>query len=198
MHVATCCRGLWSAAKCAALRSREVGVCGACQARPPKYHRAIIPFQYRAPVAAHIQRLKYNGQLRHADALAAMICRRVWRDSRAPPSLLIPVPLHPRRLRQRGFNQALEIARRIGVELGIKVSHNILARSKNTPTQTGLGERLRRKNVANAFHATAPITHHHVALIDDVVTSGSTVNAAAKALRKAGVETVSVWAAART
>ncbi len=176
----------------------EVGVCGGCQSRRPHYDHAVIPFKYRAPVSDHIQTLKYNRQLRHAGSLGAMICRQVWKDQSPAPDLLIPVPLHPRRLRQRGFNQALEIARRIGAELGIDVSHSALARIKNTVSQTGLGERQRRRNVKGAFQAPAPIRHAHVALVDDVVTSGSTANAAARELKRAGVEMVSVWAAAKT
>ena len=176
----------------------EVGVCGDCQARRPHYDHAVIPFKYRAPVAEQIQTLKYHRQLRHADTLGAMICGRVWKESCPMPDVLIPVPLHPRRLRQRGFNQALEIARRIGGELGVEVRHSSLARIKNTVSQTGLGERQRRRNVKGAFHAAAAIRHAHVALVDDVVTSGSTADAAARALKRAGVETVSVWAAAKT
>ena len=174
------------------------GVCGSCQARRPYYDHAVIPFKYHAPISDQIQTLKYHRQLRHADDLGAMICRRVWKDPGAAPDVLIPVPLHPRRLRQRGFNQALEIARRIGGELGIEVSHSLLTRVKNTVSQTGLGERQRRRNLTGAFHAAAPIKHAWVALVDDVVTSGSTVNAAARALKAAGAETVSVWAVAKT
>lgn len=174
------------------------GVCGACLTKPPAFNRAVIPFQYRAPVSDHIKTLKYNQRLRHADSLAAMVSRRVWLDSHAPPDVIIPVPLHPRRLRMRGFNQALEIARSIGNELGIKVDHTALARIRHTASQTGLGSRQRRGNVKGAFKAIAPIRGKHVALVDDVVTSGSTAHAAARALKAAGVETVSLWAAARS
>ncbi len=176
---------------------REVGVCGGCQAHRPYYDHAVIPFKYRAPVAGQIRTLKYHNQLRHAAALGAMICARAWDDPRPPPEVLIPVPLHGSRLRQRGFNQALEIARRVGRELGVEVSHRLIARIKNTVPQVGLGERERRRNVKGAFRASRPARYTHVALVDDVVTSGNTVNAAARALKAAGVETVSVWAAAR-
>ena len=175
----------------------EAGVCGGCQSRRPYYDHAVIPFKYREPVSGQIQLLKYNDQLRYATSLGAMICRRVWKDPTPAPDLLIPVPLHRARLRQRGFNQALEIARRIGAELGVEVSHSLLERIKNTVSQTGLGKRQRRSNVKGAFKALALIQHAHVALVDDVVTSGSTVNAAARALKRAGVERVSVWAAAK-
>ena len=176
----------------------EVGVCGSCQTRPPYYDHAVIPFQYRAPVSAQIQTLKYHRQLRHAGSLAAMLCRRVWQDPHPAPDVLIPVPLHPRRLRQRGYNQALEIARFVGRELGVEVSHRLLARIKDTMPQVGLGERERRRNVKGAFQTTTTDLPAHIALIDDVVTSGSTINVAARALKDAGVSIVSVWAAARS
>lgn len=173
------------------------GVCGGCQAQQPQYDHAIIPFKYREPIAAHIQMLKYHKQLRHASSLATMLCMRVWKSMHPLPELLIPIPLHRKRLRHRGFNQSLEIARRVGKELGVKVSHASLERIKNTAPQTGLGKAQRERNVQGAFHAPRRLSHTHVALLDDVVTSGSTVNAAARALKKAGVQTVSVWAAAR-
>lgn len=174
----------------------EVGICGACQKNPPNYDHAVIPFRYRAPVSEQIQTLKYHRQLRNVGALGAAIGRRAW-HSRIAPQVIIPVPLHPRRLRQRGFNQALEIARQIGKQLDIEVQHRPLARVKYTVPQVGLDARARRNNVRDAFQAVAPIAYSHVALVDDVVTSGSTINAAARALKKAGVERVSVWAAAK-
>ena len=185
------------ACECCGAQLREAGVCGACQKRHPHFDRAIIPFKYRAPVSDKIQTLKYNRQLRHADALGAMICQRARYDAHPPPQVLIPVPLHAKRLRQRGFNQALEIARRVGAQLGIDIDYSTLTRVKNTRPQTGLGELMRRRNVSGAFHA-ASTNYAHIALIDDVVTSGSTVNAAARALKRAGVKSVSVWAAATT
>lgn len=176
----------------------EVGVCGACQARRPYYDHAVIPFKYREPVSRQIQTLKYHEQLVHASNLGAMICMRVWKDPQPLPEVLIPVPLHSARLRQRGYNQAMEIARWVGKELGIEVNYKLLARVKNTASQTGLGEKERHVNMRGAFQATLPMKYARVGLVDDVVTSGSTVNAAARALKRAGVETVSVWAAART
>jgi len=175
----------------------DAGVCGACQKRRPHYDHALIPFQYGAPVAGQIQALKYHRQLRFAAGLGAMICARAWKDPRPPPQVLVPVPLHRRRLRARGFNQSLEIARRVGAELGIEVSHKMLARIRHTAPQTALSRSERRRNVQGAFSAAAGVPSH-VALIDDVVTSGSTANAAARELKRAGARWVSIWAAART
>jgi len=175
----------------------ESSVCGACQKRRPHYDRALIPFRYGQPVSGQIQALKYHAQLRYAAALGAMICARAWKDPRPPPDAIVPVPLHRRRLRARGFNQSLEIARRIGAELGIEVRHDLLARIRHTAPQTSLSRAERPRNVQGAFRA-ATAAPAHVALIDDVVTSGSTANAAARELKRAGARTVSIWAAART
>ncbi|MGI9310398.1 MAG: ComF family protein [bacterium] len=179
----------------------QAGVCGECQSGRRYYDRAVIPFKYSEPVSAQIKALKYRGQLRHAHDLAAMICTRVWNDSREMPAVLVPIPLHRKRLRQRGFNQSLEVARSIGDELGIEVDHALLARIKHTIPQTGLSKSARAKNVKGAFQANTKAKANaiaHIALVDDVVTSGSTANEAARALKAAGVKTVSIWAAART
>lgn len=175
----------------------DAGVCGACQKRRPHYDHALIPFRYGAPVAGQIQSLKYHRQLRFAVGLGAMICARAWKDPRPPPDVLVPVPLHRRRLRARGFNQSLEIARRVGAELGIEVRYEMLARIRHTAPQTSLSRAERQRNVQGAFRAATAVPAH-VALIDDVVTSGSTANAAARELKRAGARMVSIWAAART
>jgi ComF family protein len=176
----------------------EVGVCGNCQSSPPDYDHSVIPFHYSEPVSGKIQALKYHDQLQFSSTLGDMICRRVWQDPYPFPQLLIPVPLHRNRLRQRGFNQALEIARVVGSQLGIAVNHLLLERIRDTASQTGLGEAERASNLHRAFTATCLPGLAHVALVDDVVTSGSTTNAAARALKQAGVGTVSIWAVART
>ncbi|CAJ2376060.1 MAG: Competence protein F [Arenicellales bacterium IbO2] len=173
------------------------GVCGGCQAEePPSYDRAVIPFRYCEPVAGQIRLLKYRDQLGHAAALGAMLSLHARRARPPHPDALMPVPLHGKRLRLRGFNQAMEIAKSVGRELGIEVRHRELRRIKNTVPQVGLSHAARRSNVRGAFRA-SPLRGMHIALVDDVVTSGSTVDAAARALKRAGAETVSVWAVAR-
>lgn len=197
------CRPLlpWVTAACevCGVKLPAPAVCGKCASppRPVFYDRALIPFTYCAPVDEQIHQLKYNHRLGYAAALGAMISRHARAQHSPLPDALVPVPLHRRRLRARGFNQSLEIARHIGRELGIKVSHRALQRVRNTVPQVGLGGSARIANVKNAFLA-APSPYAHVALVDDVVTSGSTVNDAARALKHAGVEVVSVWAAAKT
>ncbi len=174
------------------------GICGRCQSQPPNYINAMIPFRYDSPVSQCIQELKYNSQLVNAVALAKMLSLWAIKNAGAIPQMIIPMPLHRKKICQRGFNQASEIARFAGRMLNIPVCNDILKRIKNTATQTGLSEKMRIENMKHAFSAKPNQTVTHVALLDDVVTSGSTVNSAARALKRSGIEKISVWAIAKT
>ena len=112
--------------------------------------------------------------------------------------MLLPVPLHASRLRSRGYNQALEIARVVGRELVLPIDHASCARIAPTPPQAGLDERARHRNIRGAFLVQGPVSWDHVAILDDVVTTGSTVAELSRELRKAGVRRIQVWAVAQT
>jgi ComF family protein len=101
-------------------------------------------------------------------------------------------------LRERGFNQALELARLIAAQLNIPVDYSLCQRDKATPFQSGLSARQRKRNLKNAFSMTKTVPYKHVAIFDDVVTTGTTVNELAKKLKQSGVQIVEVWAIART
>ena len=114
------------------------------------------------------------------------------------PQALIPMPLHPRRQRERGFNQALEITKSISRHLDIPIIKNAVIRSKNTLSQTTLSAKERKKNMRQVFELTdKTIQYHHVAIIDDVVTTGVTVNELAKTLKRANIDQIDIWACAR-
>ena len=112
------------------------------------------------------------------------------------PARLVPVPLHRNRLRRRGYNQAVELARPLGRALGLPVAPRLCRRQRPTPAQAELTGSDRRRNVRGAFAVAAPVPRH-VAIVDDVVTTGSTVGELARVLRRAGAERVEVWAVAR-
>jgi ComF family protein len=114
------------------------------------------------------------------------------------PDLLLPVPLHPSRLRKRGYNQALELARPLGRRLGIPVRHDVLRRTRCTGAQTELDAAARVGNVRGAFALASLPAQRHVALVDDVMTTGATLAEAAMVLLAAGMDRVDVWALART
>jgi ComF family protein len=144
-----------------------------------------------------IHRLKYGGDLAQAGVLAALLAARVRERSAPLPEALVPVPLHWRRLTARGFNQALELALPLGRALGIPVRDHLVIRERATPPQVGLPRELRRRNLRAAFGVRPGPLPGHLALVDDVVTSASTVTALADCLHRAGVERIEVWAVAR-
>ncbi|MDT8399265.1 MAG: ComF family protein [Pseudomonadales bacterium] len=177
-------------------------LCGACLNRPPAFYRAVSAFHYADPVAGLVTAFKYRQKLLYGEVLAALLLRRLefcYRDSPCP-DLLVPVPLHPRRLRQRGFNQALELARPIATRLGIPLHHSCCRRLRQTPPQLGLSAPQRRRNLRNAFALQAGSMQDvgRVALIDDVMTTGSTLQELSRLLISHGVREVHVWSVART
>ncbi len=115
----------------------------------------------------------------------------------ARPDVLLPVPLHRRRLAARGFNQAGEIARTLGKSLDVPVAHGMLRRVRATPAQRGLDRKARRANLKNAFAARRHLTGLHIGIVDDVITTASTTDAVARTAARAGAVRVSVYALAR-
>ena len=153
-------------------------------------------FDYRYPLAELLHRFKYGGQLALgrflADALAGRVTGERW------PDLLIPMPLYPTRLRERGFNQAVEIAKRMAMVTGLPLAFDALAKVRDTAPQASLPWKERQANVKGAFALTADIAGKRVVLVDDVMTTGATLNEAARVLMKSGASEVAVWVVART
>ncbi len=180
-----------------ALPLAEPGICGACLSHPPQFDACHIPLLYQGPVPRLITGLKFHNQLANARLLAQRLQQHLHgRDDL--PELILPVPLHPRRMRERGYNQAIEIARPLGRALGLPVAIDNCVRRRATGAQADLPKKQRQKNLRGAFAVNRPINARHVAVLDDVVTTGSTVNELARVLKQAGVERVVVWALART
>ncbi|MGN2254087.1 ComF family protein [Frateuria sp. GZRe12] len=187
----TCC-----CAHCALPLPSAVAMCGACQRKPPPWDAAWAPFRYGWPLDRLEARYKFGRDLAAGRTLATL-----WQRAATPvarPALILPVPLHRARLRQRGYNQALELARPLGRALGIPVRHDGLLRSRATVAQTELDAAARRRNVRGAFALRdgAPLPAH-VALLDDVMTTGATLAECARVLKRSGVARVDVWALAR-
>lgn len=172
------------------------GICGACQQDPPPFDATRALFHYREPVNHLIQRLKFNRKLYVARLLSDLLAQQlagVW----PRPEAIIPIPLHPLRLRQRGFNQALELARPVAEALSVPLLPQACFRERDTPAQSGLDAVARHRNLKGAFKVAPALNLRHIALVDDVMTTGSTVAVVAQALRQAGVERVDVWVVAR-
>jgi ComF family protein len=172
-------------------------LCGACTRKPPWFH-AIVPYRYDYPIAHLIRQLKYGGDLACARVLGDLVAAYVARTDRADhwPALLIPVPLGARRYATRGYNQANEIALRLSRALRIPIARDLLVRTRETAEQAGLDARERRRNLRGAFTVVGS-PPPHVAIVDDVITTGSTIREIAKVLRRAGARRIEVWAVAR-
>lgn len=172
-------------------------LCGACRRRPPGCDRVLAPFQYQRPLSSLILALKYGGQLVAGRVLGQLLAEALPAPFE-PPQAVLPVPLHPARLRSRGFNQAAELAVAVAQHWRLTVVHDALQRVEDTPAQAGLKRAARLRNLGRAFRWTGPAGLQRVALVDDVVTTGATVEALARVLKGAGVRRVEVWAVART
>lgn len=154
-------------------------------------------YQYQYPLANVLHAAKYRDQYGYTLVLAELFYQRVLADSLTLPDAILPVPLHIDRLKQRGFNQALLIAELVAKRFALPVLHSAI-RSKATAQQAGMKLDERKRNMRNAFGIVENIPYERVAIIDDVVTTGSTVGELAKVLHKHGVADVDVWALAYT
>lgn len=179
-----------------ALAGPIAGCCGHCQTHPPAFDATFALFRYEEPARHLIHALKFRANYPCARLLGQLMAEALS-DLAERPGRLIPVPLHPKRYRERGFNQAAEIARGISRQLQIPVELNCCARTRATPPQTELPARERLRNLRKAFRIVTIPQASHVAIVDDVVTTGTTVNELAKVLRAAGIERIDVWACAR-
>lgn len=184
--------------RCALPLEASAPLCGRCLDREPPFAAAWAPFRYGHPLDLVEARFKFRRDLAAGRVLAELMIQRAATDRPALPELLIPIPLHASRLRARGYNQALELARPLAKALAIPCAHDALVRTKATPAQTALDAKARRRNLRGAFEvARAAALPRHVALVDDVMTTGATLREAARVLRRAGVERVDAWALAR-
>ena len=173
-------------------------VCGACQRRAPPFERALAALRYETPIPSLVAAAKFRGRLNAARLLGHLLAEAASLAAVPLPQALIPVPLHPDRLAVRGYNQSVEIARVVGHSLGLPVDIVSCRRVLATPPQAGLDERARRRNIWGAFAARSSVPWAHVAILDDVMTTGSTAAELTRVLRRAGAARVDVWAAART
>ncbi|AFL73735.1 ComF family protein [Thiocystis violascens] len=173
-------------------------LCGRCQKKAPPFERCITVFRYESAVPSLVVGAKFRGRLNFARLLGQCLAETIREHALALPDVLVPVPLHSGRLRERGYNQALEIARALGRELDLPVDAKCCIRIAATQPQVGLDPRARRRNLRGAFALTRQPPWRRVAIVDDVVTTGSTVAELSRDFLKAGVEQVDVWAVART
>ncbi|MNX69351.1 DNA utilization protein GntX [compost metagenome] len=190
--------------ECCALPLPAAGLtCGQCLNQPPAFERVIAPWTYSFPVDSLITRFKHSAKWPFGHLLAELLTQALqhrFDDDLPRPELLVPVPLGKRRLRQRGFNQAAMLARWISASLDIPCDERLLLRTQDTDAQQDLNAEARKKNLRNAFALTpkTSLKGRHLALVDDVLTTGATAQALARLLMDAGAARVDVYCLART
>ena len=173
-----------------------LSLCGDCLRWPPAFDRTHAAFRYHGSMRYLITQLKFAAHTKNARLLGQLLAQQL--HNHAPqPQVLIPVPLYRKRYRERTFNQSLEIARVLSQQLGIPLALNSCIRQRDTPQQSQLPRQERLKNLHNAFALPQPIAFKHVALVDDVMTTGTTLHELAYLLKKHGVQTVDAWVVAR-
>lgn len=193
----------WRCQRCALPLAIPSGTltCGECMRTPPTFTRTLAPWRYQYPVDAMIGRYKYRGQRKFARPLVAGLGDYLENHLRtcpeSVPELIIPAPMHRRRRRKRGFNQADDIAEALSRRLAIPWCARTVRRSRHARPQRDLGRAQRLANLQGVFTVTRPLPRR-IAIVDDVITTGATVRSLTDALRDAGAEDVQVWALART
>ena len=173
--------------------------CGAClQRSEPPLARVHAAFAYAAPLDRLLPRFKFSQSLACGRLASRLMADALRRQAPDRPDALLPIPLHRERLRARGYDQALELARPLARELDLPLLSGLLQRRHATQAQSRLDKAGRRANLRDAFHVHARTAlPAHVVLIDDVMTTGATLEAAARCLRRAGVRRVDAWVCAR-
>jgi len=172
-------------------------LCGECIKSPPPFDHVTTLFSYESPINHLIHQLKFAKKLSIARLMGEFLLQKIINQDKKP-DLIIPVPLHSQRLKERGFNQAHEIARYIAKPLGIPLMSHQIVRHKNTVEQASLPFEQRKSNLAHAFSLRQKLQADYIAIVDDVMTTGYTVRALADLLRKNGVKKIAIWCCART
>lgn len=192
-HNRVCC------VRCALPLAEEIKnkvLCGGCIRRSPAFDYAHSLFRYEDSVIGLIHQLKFSEKISHARSIGEMLLRKL-NETGEKPDCLLPVVLHGSRLRQRGFNQSIEISRVIAKKTGIPIEYDAVIRQRSTAAQTGLNAKQRIKNIKRAFTVVKELNYQHVLIVDDVMTTGATVNELARVLKRNKVARVGVLSIAR-
>lgn len=173
-------------------------LCGDCLIAPPAFSRCIAPLRYESPISHLIGSFKYQSNFNHGRILSQLLIEQLQREDLTSISALIPVPLHWRRRWQRGFNQSEIIADELSRALHLPIQTRWLRKIRSGTPQQNLDAHERQRNLRDAFACKCDVSGMHLAVIDDVVTTGATANVIAKTLRDRGAASVQIWALART
>ena len=183
---------------CATPLPQNALLCGACISKKPFFNRVYAAFPYTAPINRLICGIKYAGYHSDIRPLTLFAIERFKHRKLIAPDCFIPVPLHPTRLRTRGFNQALEIARFFARHFNTPLDWHCIGKPDNRQPQTALHARARQQNARGAYTLHHVPCANRVVIVDDVITTGATANEIARLLRSAGIRHIEVWVLART
>lgn len=178
--------------------------CLSCQQSPPPFDRLCSVFSYEAPITKITTGLKFGKCLAYGAILGEIFAEKVmdvWYKNTELPEVIIPVPLHEKRLRSRGFNQSVELLDPLLKRYSIPMLLDVCTRTRKTPPQSQLNKQSRKRNLKNAFQIATPYSefpYEHIAIMDDVVTTGSTVKALSHLFKDAGVQQIDIWCICRT
>ena len=174
-------------------------VCGSCLNSSPDFDATKAVFLYQFPIDAMMLRYKYGNSLNLGDTFGEFLAEKIHvEDCLKSIDLIIPMPMHPQRLKERGFNQAIEIAKVLTKNCKEKLDYKSTKRQTLTPPQASLPLKERVKNIKGAFKVNANFAGKRIAIVDDVMTTGASLNELAKTLKKAGASHVECWVIART
>lgn len=164
---------------------------------PPYFNQTVAGYLYEEPLKTLLKEFKFKQQLFLSKFLAQLIIKSIKAEPESLPECLIPIPLDNNRLKQRGFNQALEIAKIISKQLSIPIDYKSCIRIKNTLPQASLSASLRKSNIKNAFKC-QKLNYTHIAIVDDIMTTGETANELAKKLKQQEIKVIELWCCAKT
>lgn len=188
--------------RCAAAVPSAVLTCGRCLTAPLAMSACVAAVDYVSPWDGLLSRFKFNAEAGLAHALAPLMVSALQEHTAVAPDWVLPVPLSTRRLRERGYNQAALLARLIARSLQLRLTHDLVRRHQDTAHQLGLHAQERQRNVKGAFSVNPArqnqLQGRHIALVDDVMTTGATADEIARTLLTAGAASVTLWVAART
>ena len=170
-------------------------LCGSCISSAPDFDATHAVFLYQYPIDKMMQRYKYGNMLNISHTFGQLLADKSAFEA---IDLIIPMPMHPTRIKQRGFNQALEIAKVLSKNHPQKLDYKSVARQTLTPPQASLALKERVKNIKGAFRVNGNLAGKRIAIVDDVMTTGASLNELAKTLKKAGASHVECWVIART
>lgn len=191
------CKNTNGCYRCGQHLEQSDNLCASCFKKAPDYDCTIAPFLYQGAMQHLIKGLKFNHHYKNAKLLGQLFSEALEKN-RPLPDCIMPVPLHKNRYQERGFNQSTEIARNIAQYLKIPLELNTCIRHRDTPHQVSLPAKQRHENIKQAFSLSKTVCYSHIALFDDVMTTGSTVAEMTCVLKKAGVQKVEIWVCART